>query len=353
VDFSLGCRALIAISTANERAEMKFNANTIFMLAPQRHGSNKTQSLLAANHPSLLGPFPPVLGHWFQPLEGPLGDGLVEAMVASANLSPRPSTSADGQAMSSGDVRATMAKESLPATILGITTAIYSTGASLINRGDARILCKSPDNLRFIDEITSDVQDATFLHLVRDPRGVWNSGRGTARGPQSPYASAIAWRDYHGKVLALKNEISLHTVRFEDLLAQPELELQQVCSFLGIPFAPEMLNAHESAESQWAAKSSKQLWGNLDKPIKKGRAEAWRQELPEEEIAIVEAACSDLMAQFAYSTTLPVRTLLPSDIDGKPTVAPQAADADPRQFQLEHLRELYMEHNVQPKSAGK
>ena len=331
---------------------MKFIANTVFMLAPQRHGSNKTQSLLAANHSALFGPFPPVLGHWFQPLEGPLGDDLVEAMVVNANLSPRPSISADGKAMSAEDVRATMARENLPATILGITTAIYHTGASLVDRGDTRILCKSPDNLLFIDEIVGSVEDAIFLHVVRDPRGVWNSGWGTARGPQSPHAAAVAWRDYHGKVLALKSDISLHTVRFEDLLTQPEVELQQACSFLGIPFEPAMLNAHETAESRWAAKSSRQLWGNLDKPIKSRRAEAWRQELPEDEVAIVEAVCSDLMAEFGYSTTLPPRTILKSDIESEQSIASQAADADPRQHQLENLRELYKKHNVQPKPAG-
>ena len=330
----------------------KFNAGTAFMLAPQRHGSNKTQSLLTTDNPSLFGPFPPVLGHWFLPLAEALGDGLVEAMVATANLSPRPMSPSNGEAMSAAGVRATMAKEAIPGTVVGIMSAIYRTGAVLTNRANARVLCKSPDNLLLIEEITSCVEDATFVHLVRDPRGVWNSGRGTVRGPQSPHTSAMAWKDYHSEVLALRRRLSIHTMRFEDLLSQPEVELRQACSFLSVPFDPSMLNAHESSEARWAAQSSQQLWGNLDKPIQAGRASAWGRELPAEEVGIVEAVCADVMAEFGYARTLPARSLTQAQIDSKPAIEVQPEEADPRQPQLAHLRKLYKEHNLLPEQQG-
>jgi len=331
-----------------ETLVMRFSANIVFMLAPQRHGSNKTQSLLTTHNPSLFGPFPPVLGHWFLPLAEPLGDGLVEAMVATANLSPRPMSPSNDAAMSSADVREIMAKQGIPGTVLGIMSAIYRTGAVLMNRGNARVLCKSPDNLLLIHEIANCVEDATFVHLVRDPRGVWNSGRGTVRGPQTPYASAMAWKDYHSQVLALAGRLSLHTVRFEDLLSQPEVELRQICSFLRVPFEPSMLNAHESPEARWAAQSSHQLWGNLDKPIQTGRANAWERELPAHEVEIVEAVCADVMAEFGYARTLPARSMTQAQIDSKPAIEAQPEDADPRRLQLAYLRKLYREHNLLP-----
>ncbi len=324
---------------------MQFNAKTIFMLAPQRHGSNKTQNLLATRHPSLFGPFPPVLRQKFLPLEGPLGDGLLNAMVVNANLSPRP-VCGSGEVISVTEVSRIMEDRNLPGTVLGIMSAIYHTGAARANRGNARVLCKSPDNLLLIDEIAKHVRDAVFLHVVRDPRAVWNSGRGTPRGPQTPFTAAMAWKAYHGEVMALAGRIPLHTLRFEDLLANPELQLRRACSFLGIPFDSSMLSSHESLEAKNAAMRSGQLWGNLAKPIQPDRANAWELELPRRDVEVVEQVCAGMMAEFGYACSHPARALTEEDIEADPGTDPQAEVADPRHLQLVHLRQLYKEHRL-------
>lgn len=324
---------------------MRFGAKTIFMLAPQRHGSNKTQSLLATRHPSLFGPFPPVLRQKFLPLEGPLGDGLLEAMVINANLSPRPVCSSGGD-LSVTEVLRVMEDKDLPETVLGIMSAICLTGAARENRADARVLCKSPDNLLFIDEIIRDVEDAVFIHVIRDPRAVWNSGKGTPRGPQTPHASAMAWNDYHSKVHALSSRLPIHTLRFEGLLEDPELHLRKACLFLGIPFEPSMLNSHESSEARSAAMESAQLWGNLDKPVQPDRANAWERELSKREIEIVEHVCADMMTNFGYVCSLPPRELRDEGVGGNLNIELQAKAADPRSLQLEHLRQLYKEYDL-------
>ncbi len=324
---------------------MRFNASTVFMLAPQRHGSNKTQSLLAARHPSLFGPFPPVLRQKFLPLEGALGDDLLEAMVVNANLSPRPICSRGGD-LSVPEVLAVMEDRGLPGTVLGIMSAICLTGAARENRTDARVLCKSPDNLLFIDEITRDVEDAVFIHVVRDPRAVWNSGNNTPRGPQTAHASAMAWKDYHSKVHALSSRLPIHTLRFEGLLENPELHLRKACLFLGIPFEPSMLNAHESLEAKGAAMSSAQLWGNLDKPVQMDRANAWERELPQRDIEIVEHVCADILTKFGYVRSLPLRELEDEDAEVDTDIKVQAKAAEPRRLQLEHLRQLYSKHDL-------
>jgi hypothetical protein len=319
----------------------QFSAKTIFMLAPQRHGSNKTQALLATHNPSMFGPFPPVLRQPFIPLEEPLGEDLLDAMVANANLSPRPLCSTNDAPIDAAEVRDVILSELLPETTLGIMTALYRVGAKRGGRGDARILCKSPDNLKFFEEISKNVRDATFIHVVRDPRGVWNSGRGTARGPRSPHAAATGWNDYHSKALALAERFPIHSLRFEDLLNQPDLELQKACRFLEVPFDPAMLNAHDSPEARNAARASDALWGNLNKPIQSNRASAWQNELPACEIEIVESVCSDLMTRLGYELTQPTRSLKQSDIEYVPPIEVAAEEADPRQLQLAHSRGLY------------
>jgi hypothetical protein len=318
-----------------------FDAKTTFMLAPQRHGSNKSQALLSTHHDSMFGPFPPVLRHRFLPLQTVLGDGLIEAMVANANLSPRPLSPADDRSISARAVREVMNEKRLPLTVLGIMSGLYRVGAIREGRGEARILCKSPDNLEFFEEITTHVADADFIHVVRDPRGVWNSGRGTPRGPQTPHAAAESWNDYHGKVAELSEHFPIHTLRFEDLLTDPAAELREACIFLGIPFDSAMLDAHNSLGARIAARSNQELWGNLDKPIVPERARAWESELADQEVEIVENVCASLMRRFGYERTKAERSLTQADVDFEPIATAPDERADPRHEQIAHLRELY------------
>jgi hypothetical protein len=325
----------------------RFDAQTVFMLAPQRHGSNKTQALLGSHHRSMFGPFPPVLRQRFLALEPLLGDTLLDAMVANANLSPRPFSQVRERPITGEEVRVLMDARGLPSTVLGVMSALYRAGAIRGGCEDARVLCKSPDNLEIFGEIIASIGDAAFIHVVRDPRGVWNSSRGTPRGSQTPYLAARAWSEYHGKVASLMEEHPIHSLRFEDLLNQTEVELRRACAFLEVPFDMAMVNAHETPEARQAAKASKELWGNLSSPIKSARASAWERELPAEEVEIIEAACGDLMGHFGYARTQAPRSAKQVDIDYSPALPSADPTADPRCKQLSHLQELYTLHGLE------
>ncbi|MDG1875706.1 MAG: sulfotransferase [Mariniblastus sp.] len=182
--------------------------STVFMLAPQRHGSNKTQSLLSANNPHLFGPYPPIPRQAFMKLESKLGDQLLDAMVQNANLSPRPLVP-NGTSIANKDVEQELKERNLPADVLGISLALGHLGAKLSGHAKARILCKSPDNLEIAEQFRNRFEDTSYIHLIRDPRAVWNSARGTPRGPQTPHASALKWSDYHTRVLSLSLKNSL------------------------------------------------------------------------------------------------------------------------------------------------
>ena len=80
-----------------------YKAQTVFLLAPQRHGSNKTQSLLAANHPDLYGPYPPLARQKFAAIEKALGQRLLSELTLNANLSPR-NVRGDGQQLQMREV---------------------------------------------------------------------------------------------------------------------------------------------------------------------------------------------------------------------------------------------------------
>ncbi|HEX7082171.1 MAG TPA: sulfotransferase [Gammaproteobacteria bacterium] len=82
--------------------------------------------------------------------------------------------------------------------------------------------------------------------LVRDGRAVYYSGR--KRG-QSRKAALQAWKRPNERALPiLARRVAdehLLRVRYEDLVAHPQEELERLCRFAGIDFAPEMLRFTE------------------------------------------------------------------------------------------------------------
>jgi hypothetical protein len=295
--------------------------------------------MLSANNPFLFGPYPPLPRQAFITMEGDLGVQLLNAMVHNANLSPRPLTSS-GAHISPKEVRLEIEKRGLPEDALGISIALCHVGARLSNQEGARILCKSPDNLEIVERYSDGFQDTAYIHLIRDPRAVWNSARGTPRGPQTPHTAALKWADYHRRVTALAPKIPLITLTYEQLMLQPETELKRACAFLNIPFSTDMLDDHYSSEAKKAAVANPGLWGNLAKPILHNRIEAWKNELPQNEIDIVENSCASVMETFGYGPTFPTRELTQAEIDFKPKIDSKALVEEPRKRQLMHIKGL-------------
>ncbi len=304
--------------------------------------------MLSANNPHLFGPYPPLPRQAFLKMEATLGRQLLDAMVHSANLSPRPLAS-NGAHIRPKEVRLELENRGLPHDVLGISIALCHVGARLSNQDQARILCKSPDNLEIVERYKDGFQDTAFIHLIRDPRAVWNSARGTPRGPQTPHASALKWADYHRRVTALSQEVPLITLTYEQLMLQPEAELKRACAFLDVPFSPEMLDDHGSSEAKKAAIANPGLWGNLAKPVLHNRIEAWKNELPQNEIEIVENSCASVMASFGYAPLFAPRALTPADVDFKPEINSKAQVEEPRKRQLLHIQGL---QQSEPASAS-
>jgi hypothetical protein len=322
----------------------RIKAQTVFMLAPQRHGSNKIQSLLAANHPDLYGPYPPLPRQKFAAIEQALGQRLLSELTLNANLSPR-NVRGDGQQLQMREVGSERQQRQLPYNTLGIMTAIYHIGARSSGRKSARILCKSPDNLVIAEQYGDQIKDAVFLHVIRDPRAVWNSGRGTPRGPQTPHKTALQWADYHNRALAIAERHPLVTLRYEDMMTDTRGELKFCCEFLNIPFTETMLEDYLSRESKSAAQTNPALWGNLDKPVLKERAQAWKKELPEDEISIIDNSCTSTMQRFGYEPSTAAAVLTEEQKAFAPTLTNQAVVEEPRRYQLIHLEHLQQQLN--------
>jgi hypothetical protein len=153
--------------------------------------------------------------------------------------------------------------------------------------------------------------EAYFLHIVRDPRAVAASMLAYAReswaneGEPDVLTAAEAWLSAvtigHVDLAALGEQ---HIeIRYEDLVAEPEATLAAILTPLGLDpmgydrerFSIDAIKARGTAGSPLDP-----AWENRTNFFRRGSAEGWTEELSPAQIAVVEDACSELMAEFGY-----------------------------------------------------
>lgn len=131
--------------------------------------------------------------------------------------------------------------------------------------------------------------EARFIHLLRDPRDVARSCIGMG-WVGNVHEGARYWRkpEEHWDLLTRTVDASRRmTVRFEDLVLDPEKELTRICEFLGVNFDAAMLNIDKDTTYS---------------PPSLSFAGQWRNKLSSKEVAWVEYQCQDLMYSRGYTT---------------------------------------------------
>ncbi len=151
-------------------------------------------------------------------------------------------------------------------------------------------------------EILAIWPDARFIHLVRDPRGVANSAKVFEWGTDVHYGTSRwmdlvdEWQDVAG---GLADDRTMQ-ITFEELVTDPRATLDRVCEFLGHSFDEEMYSY--AGDTDYARPDA-------------GRATAWRNELSDKEIQVIEATVGDRLTSLGYEPSgLPATTISPSDL---------------------------------------
>lgn len=139
---------------------------------------------------------------------------------------------------------------------------------------------------RRLDRLLQVMPEARFIHLLRDPRDVARSvvGRGWAG---STWYGVEQW-------LATEQDWAVQdpdpqrvcTMRYEDLLEEPEAELRRLCDFIGREYTEAMLD--------YAGQSTYE-------PIDPKLAYQWRRKQSPAEISDTEWKAAALMARYDYA----------------------------------------------------
>jgi hypothetical protein len=166
-------------------------------------------------------------------------------------------------------------------------------------RGKSRWAEKTPRHLVHAETLRRHWPDAVVVRIVRDPRGVVAGYRSVPFGRSTTIGVAYHWRDFDDETWRFfERDGRSTTVRFEDLVSEPERELRRLCERIGEPFDPRMLFPGEAsgdviAEGEW--------WKErVRTAIDPGRATAWRDELPRADQSRVAVICADGLRRYGF-----------------------------------------------------
>jgi Sulfotransferase family len=109
--------------------------------------------------------------------------------------------------------------------------------------GKSIVVDKTPNNVYIVDRLRECWPDARFIFLLRHPAAIARS-RQSVRGEDADddEKNADLIRRYCEALEQARQTYDGHTVRYEELTAEPERVMRGVCGFLGVAWEPGMLD---------------------------------------------------------------------------------------------------------------
>jgi len=269
---------------------LAFSDTIIFIVGNSRSGTTMMLRIFN-NHPQLM-----VLNelHFFEQLWAPEDKGIAISkeqaveLAAKLMLTQRVGYMTHDQDFTKFTKEATSLINELPKTeIYAEEVFHYFTKREVALNGKSIVCEKTPQNVFYLKEIFELYPNAKIINMVRDPRAIllsqknkWNRRNLGAdymtkkealrlRINYHPITLSKLWNAAINAAKSFSSDPRLITVRFEDLLEQPETTLQAVCKHIGVKFDSNMLNITQ--ESSSIEKDSKEIG------FKKERASNWKK----------------------------------------------------------------------------
>lgn len=158
---------------------------------------------------------------------------------------------------------------------------------------------KSPAHTSFVLELLAMMPGSSVVHIVRDPRDVAVSQREAWNAP----AMSVAYRWMLDQKLqedfqAIVSPERFVTVRYEDLVSDPQAHIRRVCEVLPIEFRPEMLEPHKRKHRGYSDRETHKQ--RTLQPITEKRIGRYRGKLSPATVAAIERTCRRHMERLGY-----------------------------------------------------
>jgi hypothetical protein len=189
-----------------------------------------------------------------------------------------------------------------PTDYPGACGALFAESAR--QAGKSRWGDKSPGQVMCIKWLASAFPTGRIIHIIRDPRGCVASMKAAGwRGGQiRELARYYVQRVTAGQSSGRKLPPEVYTeIRYEQLVAEPQAVLRRLCEWAELTYDDSMLQFYRRAGED-IAPAHQYLFPRAHGPVGASRAESWKKDLTEMEIAEVESVCGPLMQQLGYRT---------------------------------------------------
>jgi hypothetical protein len=168
---------------------------------------------------------------------------------------------------------------------------------------------KTPKHVRHADAILRAFPAAKIIVIVRDPRDVCCSLK---RRMGSLRVGIERWDQDNRHALELLKRPNSFKLRYEDLIADPEATLDQLCRFLGLEYEHSMLDYWKHQQDWFGVSERRDTDGTnghnhavrrnwqIHQPLMRDRVGVYQRELTVSEISSIECELAPLAREFGY-----------------------------------------------------
>ncbi len=165
---------------------------------------------------------------------------------------------------------------------------------------------KNPGYTIYTERLLQLFPDAKFIQILRDYRDNYVSVKDVDFELPIPSLVATKWRFFYKSVrrATRKYPDRFRTVRYEDLVEDPERELRGLCAFLDIPYHAEMLDFYKKEDEVFKVYPKEfitRYHANLVKKVNKSRSGIWKEKLTEKEIRMSDLAVGKIAEEAGYT----------------------------------------------------
>ena len=153
------------------------------------------------------------------------------------------------------------------------------------------------------DILKNNLDNPRLVIVLRDGRAILSSllkAHSVAGLETNLYQWATDYNNFSKRVAALQNEPNVNVIRYEDLVTQPRPVLQNLSSFLGIQYHPDMLSYTHKAK-RFTNDPKRAMHKLIQEDPNAGRGIAWQQELSPHIIRISNHLINESLAMWNYS----------------------------------------------------
>lgn len=166
-------------------------------------------------------------------------------------------------------------------------------------QGKLRWVEKTPDHIQHLDLIRKHFPSSPVIRIVRDPRDVALSLVKVPWGAKTYFEAIEYWKGLDDKSkFFFEQDPNSYTMRYEDLILSPEIELRKLCQFIGEDFEESMLDTSTTGKQ---VNSRNVPWKNkTTEPVDQSRIAVWNNEISPEMNAYTEAVIGDRILAYNY-----------------------------------------------------